>query len=92
MWERLQDFATVWTLAWYTSAAEGCEPLDRGWTDPSAVIGLIYKLIGRSGWAEVWSGMARYTKSLVHRVTWHNRIEGSIVLRAEMDLGFNLVW
>jgi hypothetical protein len=50
------------------------------------------KLIGRSGWAELWSGMARCTESLVHRVTWHNRIEGQIVLRAEMDLSFNLVW
>jgi hypothetical protein len=90
--ERLRDFATVWTRAWYTGATEGCEPLDRRWNDPSAVIGLICKLIGRSRWAEVWSGMERYTESLVHRVTWHNRIEGSIVLRAEMGLGFNLVW
>jgi hypothetical protein len=60
------------------------------WT--SAVIGLICKLIGRSGWSKFWSGVARCTESLVHRVTWHNRIEGQIVLRAEMDLGFNLVW
>jgi len=90
--DRLRDFATVWTRAWYTGAAEGCELLDRGWTDPSVVIGLIWKLIGRSRRAELWSGMARYTESLVHRVTWHNRIEGPFVLRAEMDLSFNLVW
>jgi hypothetical protein len=90
--ETLRDFTTVWTPAWYTGAAEGCELLDRGWTDPSAVIGLIRKLIGRSGWAAFWSGMAWCTESLVHQVTWHNRIEVQIVLRAEMDLGFNLMW
>ena len=46
----------------------------------------------RSGWAEFWSGLARYTENLVHRVTWHNWIEGQIILRAEMDLSCNLVW
>jgi hypothetical protein len=90
--ERVWGFATVWTLVWYTGAAEGCEPLDRRWTDHSAVIGLIWKLIGRSRWADLWSGVARCTESLVHRVTWHNKIEEQIVLRAEMDLGFNLEW
>jgi hypothetical protein len=81
--ERLRDCATVWTRAWYTSAAEGWEPLDRGWTDPAAVIGLICKLIERSGWYDFWSGMARCTESLVRWVTWRNRIEGKIVLRVE---------
>jgi hypothetical protein len=48
--------------------------LDRGWTDPATVIGWICKLIGRSGWAAFWSGVARCTKSWVHRVTWRNKI------------------
>ena len=43
--ERLRDCATVWTRPSYTSAAEGFEPLDRGWTNHAAVIGLICKLI-----------------------------------------------
>ena len=56
------------------------------------MIGLICKLIGRSEWAEFGSGMTRCTEGLVQRVMWHNRIEGQIVLRAEIDLGFNLMW
>jgi len=44
------------------------------WTDPAAVISWICKLIGRSGWAEVWSGVSRCIESLVHCVTWCHRI------------------
>jgi hypothetical protein len=28
----------------------------------------------QSGWADVWSGVARCTEILVHRVTWRNKI------------------
>ena len=51
--ERLRDCATVRTRVWCTGAAEGCEPLDLKWNDCSVVIGLICRLIGRSGLAEL---------------------------------------
>ena len=85
--ERVWGLATVWTLAWYTSADEGCEPLDRGWIDHSAVIGLICKLIGRSRWAEL-SGVARCTERLVHRVTWH----GTTRSKGRLFKGLRWIW
>ena len=56
-------YAMVRTQTRYTSAAEACDPLDFWWKDRAAVIGPICRLIGRSGWAELWSGVARCTKS-----------------------------
>jgi hypothetical protein len=65
----------VRTLARYTGAAEACDPLDLWWKDSVAVIGPICRLIGRSGWTEIWSGVTRYTEISVHRVMWRNEIK-----------------
>ena len=56
----------VWTLAWYTGAAEVCEPLDLWWNDRATVIGYICRWIdGRMsiGFDLVWRGTpkSRYT-------------------------------
>jgi hypothetical protein len=53
----------VRTLARYTGAVDACDLLDLWWKDRAAVIGPICRLIGRSGWAELWSGVARCTKA-----------------------------
>jgi hypothetical protein len=68
-------FATVRTLARYTGAVDACDPLDLWWKDRAAVIGQICRLIGRSGWTEVWSGVTRCTEISVHRVTWRDGIK-----------------
>jgi hypothetical protein len=68
-------YATVRTQAWYTCAVEACDPLDLWWKDRAAGIGPICRLIGRSGWTEVGSGVTRYTEISVHRVTWRNGIK-----------------
>jgi hypothetical protein len=55
-------FSTVWTRTLCTGASEGREPLDRGWTDPAAVIGWICKLIDSPDGLMcdlVWRGVPR---------------------------------
>ena len=76
--------AIVWTRARYTCTAKLYTPLDLGWNDRMAVIGLICKLIEWPGLFGFGSCVAWCTERSVHLMMWRNRIQSQIISTAEI--------